>query len=77
MKTYLYRASNLKSTINFWHPPITFISCDLFIIIITRETHEQSTEREKDQYKMTERERCQPHNRTIQAKRKRTTEREM
>ena len=43
MKTYLYRASNLKSTItflilcfiavvNFWHPPKTFISCDLFII---------------------------------------------
>ena len=46
MKTYLYRASNLKSTItflalvnfivvvNFWRPPKTVISCDLFIIII-------------------------------------------
>ena len=41
MKTYLYRASNLKSTItflafcfiaevNFWHPPKTVVSCDLF-----------------------------------------------
>ena len=31
MKTYLYRASNLKST---RRPPKTVISCDLFIIII-------------------------------------------
>ena len=41
MKTYLYRASNLKSTItflasvmaevNFWRPLKTVISCDLFI----------------------------------------------
>ena len=39
MKTYLYRASNLKSTtifleVNFWRPLKTVISCDLFIIII-------------------------------------------
>ena len=45
MKTYLYSASNLKSTItffklsliaevNFWCPPKTVVSCDLFIIII-------------------------------------------
>ena len=46
MKTYLYRASHLKSTsyhfsglcfmaeVNFWHPLITVVSCDLFIIII-------------------------------------------
>ena len=39
MKTYLYRASNLKYTItflasNFWHPRKTVISCNLFIIII-------------------------------------------
>ena len=44
MKTYPYRASNLKSTITFlalvhsgsqfWHPPKTIVSCDLFIIII-------------------------------------------
>ena len=46
MKTYLYRASNLKSTIeiyhhfsglsfiaevNFWRPPKTIIFCDKFI----------------------------------------------
>ena len=44
MKTYLYRASNLKSTIifwpqfhsgsQFWHPPKAVVSCELFIIII-------------------------------------------
>ena len=44
MKTYLYRTSNLKSTINFlplfhsgrhfWRPPKTVDSCDLFIINI-------------------------------------------
>ena len=45
MKTYLYRASNLKSTITFygltliaevnlWRPPKTVDSCDLFILII-------------------------------------------
>ena len=43
MKTYLYRASNLKSTItflgfieevNFWRPPKTVVSCNLFILII-------------------------------------------
>ena len=45
MKTYLYRASNLKSTITFlasvvmaedtyWRPLKTVVSCDLFIIII-------------------------------------------
>ena len=45
MKTYQYRASNLKSTItflalvsivevHFWCPLKTVISCDLFIIII-------------------------------------------
>ena len=40
MKTYLYRASNLKSTVSFitevnlWHPLKTVASCDLFIIII-------------------------------------------
>ena len=44
MKTYLYRASNLKSTITFlasvsWRsqflaPARTIISCDLFIIVI-------------------------------------------
>ena len=41
MKTYLYRASNLKSTITFlasvlvtfWRPLKTIVSCDLFIII--------------------------------------------
>ena len=39
MKTYLYRASNLKSTITFmaevifWRPLKTVVSCDLFIII--------------------------------------------
>ena len=37
MNTYLYRASNLKSTImvevNFWRPLKTIVSCDLFIII--------------------------------------------
>ena len=43
MKTYLYRASILESTItvsglcfiaevNFWCPPKTVVSCDLFII---------------------------------------------
>ena len=42
MKTYLYRASNLKSTITFWPhfhsrsqflaPVKTVVSCDLFII---------------------------------------------
>ena len=42
MKTYLYRASNLKSTITFWPqfrggsqflvPAKTVVSCDLFII---------------------------------------------
>ena len=45
MKTYLYRTSNLKSTItffcfsfivevSFWRPLKTVVSCDLFIIII-------------------------------------------
>ena len=46
MKTYLYRASNLKSMyyhfsglcfiveVNFWRPPKTVDSCDLFILII-------------------------------------------
>ena len=44
MKTYLYRASNLKSTIIFWPqfhsgsqflaPAETVDSCDLFILII-------------------------------------------
>ena len=44
MKTYLYRSSNLKSTItflasvssevNYWCPPQTVVSCDLFIILI-------------------------------------------
>ena len=43
MKTCLYRASNLKSTItflasvaevNFWRPLKTVLYCDLFIIII-------------------------------------------
>ena len=43
MKTYLYRALNLKVTItfptfiaevNFWCPPKTVDSCDLFILII-------------------------------------------
>ena len=45
MKTYLYRASNLKSyhqisglcfiaEVNFWHPPKTVVCCNLFIIII-------------------------------------------
>ena len=39
MKTYLYRAFNLKSTITFlafvsWRPSKTIVSCDLFIIII-------------------------------------------
>ena len=43
MKTYLYRASNLKTTItglsfimevNFWCPPKTVVFCDLFKIII-------------------------------------------
>ena len=46
MNTYLYRASNLKSTItflasglsfiaevDFWRPLKTIVSCDLFIII--------------------------------------------
>ena len=34
MKTYLYRVSNLMSTIaevNFWRPPKTVISSELFI----------------------------------------------
>ena len=42
MKTYLYRASNLKSTItfcfiaevNFWITQKTIVSCKFFIIII-------------------------------------------
>ena len=45
MKTYLYRSSNLKSTItllalvfiaevNFRRPPKTIDSCDLFILIL-------------------------------------------
>ena len=45
MKTYLYRASNLKSTItflglsfiaevNFWHTLKIVVFCDLFIIIM-------------------------------------------
>ena len=44
MMSYMYRASNLKSTltsgfsfiaeVNFWRPLKTIISCDLFIIII-------------------------------------------
>ena len=43
MKTYLYRASNLKTTftlllgfmveVNLWHPLTTVFSCNLFIII--------------------------------------------
>ena len=48
MKTYLHRASNLKSTISglcfiaevyFWHPPKTVISCDLFILRESSSTH--------------------------------------
>ena len=44
MKTYLYRASNLKyhhfsglcfiAEVNFWRPPKTVVTCDKFIIII-------------------------------------------
>ena len=40
MKTYLYRASNLKfglsfiAEVNLWCPPKTILSCDLFINII-------------------------------------------
>ena len=39
MKTYLYRASNFSGLcfieeVNFWRPPKTIVSCDLFIIII-------------------------------------------
>ena len=44
MKTYLYRASNMKShhfsglsfksEVSFWRPLKTFISCDIFIIIV-------------------------------------------
>ena len=42
MKTYLYRVSNLHhfsglsfiSEVNFWCPPKTVDSCDLFILII-------------------------------------------
>ena len=44
MKTYLYRASNLKSNnaflasihsgVNFWHPPKKVVSSNLFIMLI-------------------------------------------
>ena len=41
MKIYLYRASNFNfsglsfvAEVNFWCPPKTVVSCDLFIIII-------------------------------------------
>ena len=48
MKSYLYRASNLKFTISglcfiaevdFWRPPKSVISCDLFIIRECSSTH--------------------------------------
>ena len=42
MKIYLYRASNLKSSlsfmveVSFWRPLKNIASCDLFVIVKTR-----------------------------------------